>query len=73
MGVAMKLLTFWMDVWKTCIIDYNIFVSLVLASNHVGLVDEGMCYAPIITIYTIPKILKHFTYMVDLFGHVSHL
>jgi hypothetical protein len=42
-----------------CIIDYNTFVSLVLASNHVGLVDEGMCYASIIIIYTIPKILKH--------------
>jgi pentatricopeptide repeat protein len=54
--------------------DDIIFICLLSACSHAGLVDEGMhCYASMVTDYMISAKLEHYTSMVDLFGRAGHL
>ncbi len=50
------------------------FICFLSTCSHASLVDESMrCYVSMTTIYMIYAKLEHYTYMVNLLGHVDHL
>jgi len=54
--------------------DDIIFICLLSACSHAGLVDEGMqFYASVVTDCMISAKLEHYTCMVNLLGHAAHL
>jgi pentatricopeptide repeat protein len=54
--------------------DDIIFICLLSACSHAGLVDEGMqFYASVVTDCMISAKLEHYTCMVNLLDHAAHL
>jgi pentatricopeptide repeat protein len=53
--------------------DDTIFICLLSACCHAGLVDEGMhCYTSMVSDYMISAKWEHYTCMVDLLGHAGY-
>jgi hypothetical protein len=75
MGLVRKLLNI-LNRCKKMVYSPNdiTFICLLSSWSHAGLVDEGMhCFPLKSTVYGISTKLEHYTCIVDLLGHASHL